>query len=232
MEIENDGGVDGEAVALISKIRHLSVYSIIYSALLIPFLLLFSGSYPFQQIAWVLCGILVLGSWWTYVSPTKANLLALGIAHSLAAPYGASWGMYAFCVSVIFAIIYFLRFSDIRKTPITPEDLNHIKALRKQFKPQKWGDAIRITVITLVDRRLWKCIIREDRLMIHSQYRDEMHVGRREDVRILGSNICKPRINVRFTLRMNGEIYRCRTNRLAYYKLVKWIEDGRWGMAQ
>jgi hypothetical protein len=230
MEIENDGGVDGDAVALISKIRYLSVYSIIYSIILIPILLFFNGNYP--EIAWSICGIIFLGSGWTYFFPSKANLLILGIVHSLAVPYGVLYGTYVFCTSIIFAVIYFVRFSDIHKTPITPEDLNHIKVLKKQFKPQKPGDVIRITVITLVDRRMWKCIFREDQLLIHSHYRDEMHVGRREDVRILGSNINKPRINIRFTLRMNGDIYRCRTNVLAYHRLARWIEDSHWEMAR
>lgn len=230
MEIENDG-VDGEAIALISRIRRLSVYSIIYGAILIPILLIWGGSYSFPVIAWVLYGVIILAGLWTYLIPSKANLLFLGITHSLAAAYGGWSGMYVLGASVIFALMYFIRFSCICKTPVTIDDLKHIKALDRQFKPQKPGNVIRITVITLVDRRIWRCILGEEKLLIHNRYRDEMHVGSREDVRILGSNCKKPRINVRFTLRMNGDIYRCKTNRFSFYKLDRWIEDGRWGMA-
>lgn len=229
MEIEHDG-VDGEAIALISKIRQLSVYSVIYSAIVIAILLLWGGMYSFREIPWGLCGVIILANLWAYIVPSKANLLILGIAQILAAAYGAWSGMYVLCAGVIFAIIYLVRFSDICKIPITAENLQHIKALKRQFKPQKPGDVIRITVITLVDRRIWRCILGEEKLLIHNRYRDEMHVGRREDVRILGSNSKKPRINVRFTLRMNGDIYRCKTNRFSFYKLDRWIEDGRWEM--
>lgn len=230
MEIENDG-VDREAIVLISKIRRLSVYSIIYSAILISILLLWYGSYSFREIAWALCSIIILANLWTYIFPSKANLLILGITHILAAAYGVWSGIYVFGIGIIFAIIYFIRFSCICKIPVTAEDLTHIKALKRQFRPQRPGDVIRITVITLVDRRIWKCILGEEKLLIHNRYRDEMHVGRREDVRILGSNSKKPRLNVRFTLRMNGDIYRCKTNRLSFYKLDRWIDDSRWGMA-
>ena len=230
MEIENDG-VDGEAIALISKIRQLSVYSIIYSGILASILLLWYGSYSFREIAWALCAILLLANIWTYIFPAQGNLLILGITHTLAAAYGVWSGIYAFCISVIFAIIYFIRFSGVCRTPITAQHLTHIKALKRQFRPRNPGDVIRITVITLVDRRIWKCILGEEKLLIHNRYRDEMHVGRREDVRILGSNSKKPRLNVRFTLRMNGEIYRCKTIRFSFYKLDRWIDDSRWEMA-
>jgi len=230
MEIENDG-VDGEATALISKIRQLCVYSIIYGLILIPVTLLWGGNSPFREIAWALCGVFICGAVWAYCAPSKGNLLLLGIVHGLAAPYGVWSGIYALCVSIIFAVIYFMRFSDVRESPITAKDLHHIRELAKQCKPQKPGDMIRIKVITLVDRRIWKCVVGEEQLLIHNRYRDELHVGRREDVRILGSNINKPRLNVRFTLRLNGEIYRCKTGRIAYHKLDRWIEDGRWEIA-
>jgi|GEM_PF-5781926 len=229
MEIKHDG-VDGEAIALTSKIRQLSVYSIVYSVVVISVLLIWGIDF-YPEIGWGLCGVIILTGLWAYFFPSKANLLILGITHILAVGYGVWSGAYVFSVSVIFAIIYFVRLSDICKTPVTAEDLKHIKALKRQFKPKKPGDLIRITVITLVDKRTWKCVLGEEELLIHNRYRDEIHVSRREDVRILGSNSKKNRINVRFTMRMNGDIYRCRTNRFSFFKFDRWIEDNRWEVA-
>jgi len=95
-------------------------------------------------------------------------------------------------------------------------------------KPQKPGDVIRIMVITLVDTRVWKCAFRENMLLIRCLCGDETHVVLRKDICILESNANKPWFHVKFTLRMNGEIYRCKAPRPSFNKLARWIGEGRW----
>lgn len=218
---------DGQALALISKIRRLSIYSIFYSLVLIVILAVIErGNFLFYFLA-AACAVLILGALWAYLSPSKANVLICGIVYSLVTLWALVFGLFLYGVGVIFAILYFMRFSNLCRAGITQKHRACFKELGKRFKQGKRGDVIRLVIITLVDKRIWKCIFEEDRMLIRGQYGDEMHICRRRDICILGSNVMKPRLNVKFTMRMNGEIYRCKANRAAFNKLAAWVDGVR-----
>lgn len=225
MEIRQD--TETEVSALIAKIRTISLLSVIYGIVLAAVLVFTKGSGFFWYTLWVECAALTAAGLWACLSPSRTNLLICAVVHCLVAVSSLLTWLVYFTASVVFAVLYFIRYSDIcgaeipRRSPV---------CLCPPEKARE--DMIRITVITLVDNRVWKCVFGEEQLLILGRRRHESYTCHKGgDIRILGSNARKPWAKIKFTLRLNGEIYRCKAGRLAYNKLALWIEEGRWQTA-